>query len=54
MHPANPVVFDFDSRWKRLTAQTSRDLDSEAIVGEKNIPDARHHHAIHRGTCVIG
>jgi hypothetical protein len=47
MHPANPVVCDFDSSGKPIDTQAPRDLDTETVVGEKNIPDSRYHHAIH-------
>jgi len=47
MHSANSVVFDLYSRGKPIGIQPPRDLDTEAVVGEKDIPDARYHHAIH-------
>jgi hypothetical protein len=53
MHPANSIVFDLDSGGKHIATQPARDLDSEAVVGEKDIPHARYHHPVHRNTCVI-
>jgi hypothetical protein len=53
MHSANSVVFDLDSGGKHIGIKPARDFDSEAVVGEKDIPDARYHHPVHRNTCVI-
>jgi hypothetical protein len=47
MHSANPVIFDFDSRGKPICIQPPRDFDSETVISEKNIPDARDHHPVH-------
>jgi hypothetical protein len=51
MHSANPVIFDLDSCGKNGAAQPPSDFDTEPVVGEKNVPDARYHHSIHRSTC---
>jgi hypothetical protein len=53
MHSANSVIFDLDSSGKHAGTQTPRDLDTEAVVGQKNIPDARDHHTVHRSTRFI-
>ena len=47
MHSANSVVFDLYSRGKPINTQAPRDLDTETVVGEKNIPDPRYHHVVH-------
>jgi hypothetical protein len=53
MHSANSVIFDLDSRGKPICTQPPRDFDSETVVGEKDIPDARDHHPVHRSTRFI-
>src|ERR1700722_705014 len=50
MHSADSVVFDLDSSGKYIGTKPPRDLDTETVVGEKDIPDARYHDPVHRST----
>jgi hypothetical protein len=49
MHSANSVVFDLDSGGKHVAMQiqSPRNFDTEAVIGEKDIADARYHHPAH-------